>query len=70
MWQAMCRLLSEHLGEAELRNKVILSGGDIHHTLRIDYGEHTVFIKQNRREFCLYLNKRLSNLKCSLKAKR
>ena len=51
MWQAMCRLLSEHLGEAELRNKVILSGGDIHHTLRIDYGEHTVFIKQNRREF-------------------
>ena len=51
MWQAMCRLLSEHLGEAELSNKVMLSGGDIHHTLRIDYGEHTVFIKQNRREF-------------------
>ncbi|VEB68966.1 Uncharacterised protein [Providencia rustigianii] len=46
MWQAMCRLLSEHFGEAELSNKVILSGGDIHNTLKIDYGDHTVFIKQ------------------------
>lgn len=26
MWQAMYRLLSEHLGEAELHNKEILSG--------------------------------------------
>ncbi|KLN98174.1 fructosamine kinase family protein [Moellerella wisconsensis] len=51
MWQAIRRVLSEHWGEAELHNKQILSGGDIHHTLKVDYGGHTVFIKQNRREF-------------------
>lgn len=51
MWQAMYRLLSEHLGEAEFHNKEMLSGGDIHHTMKIDYGQHTIFVKQNLREF-------------------
>lgn len=30
MWQAVNRLLSEHLGNAEIRERVELPGGEIH----------------------------------------
>nr|WP_314265946.1 fructosamine kinase family protein [uncultured Moellerella sp.] len=68
MWQAMNRLLSEHLGEAELHNKQVLSGGDIHHTLKVDYGDHTVFIKQNRREFLPHFKEEAEQLEVLAKS--
>lgn len=52
MWQAVSRLLSEHLGEAEMRERVELPGGDIHSAWRVSYGDKDVFVKWNTRE-CL-----------------
>ncbi|EMG9576547.1 fructosamine kinase family protein [Providencia stuartii] len=69
MWQAMYRLLSEHLGEAELHNKEILSGGDIHHTMKIDYGDHTIFVKQNLREFLPLFKQEAEQLEMLAKSK-
>ncbi|MDC9582515.1 fructosamine kinase family protein [Xenorhabdus sp. PR6a] len=50
MWQAVNRLLSEHFGDAEIRDKAELTGGDIHHAWYIKYGEQPVFIKSNVKE--------------------
>ncbi|MDR3433849.1 MAG: fructosamine kinase family protein [Rouxiella aceris] len=50
MWQAVNRLLSEHLGKAEIRERVELPGGEIHAAWRLSYGDRDVFIKCNSRE--------------------
>lgn len=59
----MYRLLSEHLGEVKFHNKEILSGCDIHHTMKIDYGKHTIFVKQNFREFLPLFKQEAEQLK-------
>ncbi|TPG62671.1 fructosamine kinase family protein [Ewingella americana] len=50
MWQAVNRLLSEHLGNAEIRERVELPGGEIHPAWRLSYGDRDVFVKCNSRE--------------------
>ncbi|PLR42365.1 fructosamine kinase family protein [Chimaeribacter arupi] len=50
MWQAISRLLNDHLGIAEIRERVELPGGEIHPAWRVSYGEHEVFVKADRRE--------------------
>lgn len=50
MWQAVNRLLSEHLGNAEIRERVELPGGEIHPAWRLSYGDRDVFVKCNARE--------------------
>lgn len=50
MWQAVNRLLSEHLGSAEIRERVELPGGEIHPAWRLSYGDRDVFVKCNARE--------------------
>ncbi len=50
MWQAVNRLLSEHLGTAEIRERVELPGGEIHPAWRLSYGDKDVFVKCNSRE--------------------
>jgi fructosamine-3-kinase len=50
MWQAVNRLLSEHLGNAEIRERVELPGGEIHAAWRLSYGDRDVFVKCNSRE--------------------
>ena len=50
MWQAVNRLLSEHLGSAEIRERVELPGGEIHPAWRLSYGDRDVFVKCNTRE--------------------
>ncbi|MGA8120940.1 fructosamine kinase family protein [Rouxiella badensis] len=50
MWQAVNRLLSEHLGSAEIRERVELPGGEIHAAWRVSYGDKEVFVKCNSRE--------------------
>ncbi|KAB7896094.1 phosphotransferase [Rouxiella sp. S1S-2] len=50
MWQAVNRLLSEHLGSAEIRERVELPGGEIHPAWRVSYGDKDVFVKCNSRE--------------------
>lgn len=50
MWQAVNRLLSEHLGSAEIRERVELPGGEIHAAWRLSYGDREVFVKCNSRE--------------------
>ena len=50
MWQAVNRLLSEHLGSAEIRERVELPGGEIHPAWRLSYGDRDIFVKCNSRE--------------------
>lgn len=50
MWQAVNRLLSEHLGSAEIGEHVELPGGEIHAAWRLRYGDKDVFVKCNSRE--------------------
>lgn len=50
MWQAVSRLLSEHLGSAEIRERIELPGGDIHPAWRVSYGDNEVFVKCDARE--------------------
>lgn len=50
MWQAVNRLLSEHLGKGEIRERVELPGGEIHPAWRLSYGDSDVFVKCNSRE--------------------
>lgn len=50
MWQAVNRLLSEHLGNAEIRERVELPGGEIHPAWRLSYGDRDIFVKCNSRE--------------------
>ncbi|PPZ39202.1 hypothetical protein C5P26_26175, partial [Escherichia coli] len=50
MWQAISRLLEEHLGAADIQARHELSGGEIHATWYVQYGEHEVFVKCDTRE--------------------
>ncbi|CAE1145478.1 fructosamine kinase family protein [Serratia sp. Tan611] len=50
MWQAVSRLLSEHLGSAEIRERTELPGGEIHPAWRVSYGDSEVFVKNDARE--------------------
>jgi fructosamine-3-kinase len=50
MWQAINRLLREHLGNAEMGERVRLPGGEIHQAWRLTYGEHQVFVKCDTHE--------------------
>lgn len=50
MWQAISHLLNDHLGPAEIRERVSLPGGEIHPAWRLSYGEHEVFVKADRRD--------------------
>ncbi|WP_392895259.1 fructosamine kinase family protein [Serratia ureilytica] len=50
MWQAVSRLLSEHLGSAEIRERIELPGGDIHPAWRVSYADNEVFVKCDARE--------------------
>ncbi|ELM3738858.1 fructosamine kinase family protein [Yersinia ruckeri] len=50
MWQAVNRLLSEQLGNAEIRERIELPGGDIHQAWRLGYGDTDVFVKCNSRD--------------------
>ncbi|MEC5321428.1 fructosamine kinase family protein [Brenneria populi subsp. brevivirga] len=50
MWQAISRLLEEHLGAAEIRERRELPGGEIHPAWYIRYGDHEVFVKCDGRE--------------------
>lgn len=50
MWQAVSRLLSEHLGSAEIRERTELPGGEIHPAWRVSYGDSEVFVKCDTRE--------------------
>ncbi|MBI3310218.1 MAG: fructosamine kinase family protein, partial [Serratia liquefaciens] len=50
MWQAVSRLLSEHLGSEEIREKTELAGGEIHPAWRVSYGDNPVFVKCDARE--------------------
>ncbi|MBC8943934.1 fructosamine kinase family protein [Xenorhabdus indica] len=50
MWQTVSRLLNEHFGEAEIRHQTELSGGDIHRSWSIEYGEQHIFVKSNTKE--------------------
>ncbi|MBD2779754.1 fructosamine kinase family protein [Xenorhabdus szentirmaii] len=50
MWQTVKRLLSDHFGEAEIHDKTELTGGDIHCSWSIKYGEQHIFIKSNTKE--------------------
>ncbi|ANI31900.1 hypothetical protein PL78_18995 [Yersinia entomophaga] len=50
MWQAVNRLLSEQLGDAEVRERTELPGGDIHQAWRLSYGHTDVFVKCDRRD--------------------
>ncbi|MFE8104051.1 fructosamine kinase family protein [Brenneria goodwinii] len=50
MWQAISRLLEEHLGAAEIQERRELSGGEIHPAWYIRYGDHEVFVKFDVRE--------------------
>lgn len=49
MWQAIHRLLNEHLGSAEITKRTELPGGDIHPAWLISHGEHEIFVKCNTR---------------------
>lgn len=50
MWNAISRLLSEHLGSAEIRDRNELPGGEIHSAWRLSYGDVEVFVKCDTRE--------------------
>ncbi|MDX5626742.1 MULTISPECIES: fructosamine kinase family protein [unclassified Brenneria] len=50
MWQAVSRLLEEHLGAAEIEERRELPGGEIHPAWYIRYGDHDVFVKCDERE--------------------
>jgi fructosamine-3-kinase len=50
MWQAVNRLLSEHLGSAENSGRTELPGGEIHSAWRVNHGKHKVFVKCAPRE--------------------
>ncbi|MCG8709947.1 fructosamine kinase family protein [Brenneria sp. 4F2] len=50
MWQAIRRLLAEHLGAAEIEERRELPGGEIHPAWYLRYGGHEVFVKCDVRE--------------------
>lgn len=50
MWQAIGRLLEEHLGAAEIQERRELPGGEIHPAWYVRYGDHKVFVKCDVRE--------------------
>ncbi|AOM40346.1 fructosamine kinase family protein [Xenorhabdus hominickii] len=50
MWQTVNRLLSEYFGEAEIHDKTELTGGDIHRSWYIEYGNQSIFVKSNVKE--------------------
>lgn len=50
MWQAISRLLSEQLGEAEIEQRIELPGGEIHAAWQLHYAGHEIFVKCDARE--------------------
>lgn len=50
MWQAIGKLLDEHLGTAEIQDYHECAGGEIHTVWRLKYGAYDVFVKSDIRE--------------------
>lgn len=50
MWQAISRLLSEQLGEAEAQQRTELPGGEVHSAWKIEYAGNVIFVKSDERE--------------------